>query len=142
MYGHNHDPNFATTLSACRTPLHWDCKLITKWCRGSFFFFNDAAPPDIYTLPLPAALPISIRAQEDARRSGDLAAQAAAEAGFADLEAARRAQRDTPWRAAADQGIREHEASSRAVAERSEEHTSELQSRLQLACRPPPAKKK
>jgi exonuclease SbcC len=59
----------------------------------------------------------TIRAQEDARRAGDLAALAAAEAGFADLEAARRAQRDTAWRAAADQAIREHEASSRAVAE-------------------------
>ena len=59
----------------------------------------------------------TIRARQDARRAGDLAAQAAAEAGFADLEAARSAQRDTPWRAAADQAIREHEASSRAVAE-------------------------
>ena len=54
---------------------------------------------------------------DDARRAGDLAAQAAAEAGFADLEAARGARRDTPWRTAADQAIREHEASSRAVAE-------------------------
>jgi exonuclease SbcC len=59
----------------------------------------------------------TIRARQDAQRAGNLAGQAAAEAGFADLEAARRAQRDTPWRAAADQGIREHEASSRAVAE-------------------------
>jgi exonuclease SbcC len=59
----------------------------------------------------------AVRAQEDTRRAGDLAVQAADEAGFADLEAARRAQRDAPWRAAADQAIREHEASSRAVAE-------------------------
>jgi exonuclease SbcC len=58
-----------------------------------------------------------MRAQDDTKRAGDLAGQAAAEAGFADLEAARRAQRDAPWRAAADQAIREHEASSRAVAE-------------------------
>ena len=57
------------------------------------------------------------RAEDDARRAGDLAVQAAARAGFADLEAARAAQRDAPWRAAADQAIREHEASSRAVAE-------------------------
>ena len=57
------------------------------------------------------------RAQDDARRTGDLAARAAAKAGFADLEAARGAHRDAPWRAAADQAIREHEASSRAVAE-------------------------
>ena len=58
----------------------------------------------------------TVRAQDDARRTGDLAAQAAAEAGFADLEAARGAQRDAAWRAAADQASREHEASSRAVA--------------------------
>jgi exonuclease SbcC len=60
----------------------------------------------------------TMRAEDDTRRAGDLAVQAAAEAGFADLEAARRAQRDTPWRAAADHAIREHEASSHAVAER------------------------
>ena len=59
----------------------------------------------------------TMRAQDDTRRAGDLAGQAAAQAGFADPEAARRAQRDAPWRAAADQAIREHEASSRAVAE-------------------------
>ena len=59
----------------------------------------------------------TMRAEDDTRRAGALAVQAAAEAGFADLEAARRAQRDAPWRAAADQAIREHEASSRAVAE-------------------------
>ncbi len=59
----------------------------------------------------------TMRAEDDTRRAGDLAVQAAAEAGFADLEAARRAQRDASWRAAADQAIREHEASSRAVAE-------------------------
>src|SRR3954449_9482258 len=27
--------------------------------RGAFFFFNDTAPPEIYPLPLPVALPIS-----------------------------------------------------------------------------------
>ena len=59
----------------------------------------------------------TMRARDDARRAGDLAAQAAAEAGFADLEAARGARRDTSWRTAADQAIREHEASSGAVAE-------------------------
>jgi exonuclease SbcC len=59
----------------------------------------------------------TMRAEDDTRRAGDLAVQAAAEAGFADLVAAHRAQRDASWRAAADQAIREHEASSRAVAE-------------------------
>ncbi len=57
------------------------------------------------------------RAGNDARRAADVAAQAAAEAGFADLDAARQARRDAAWRAEADQAIREHEASSLAVAD-------------------------
>ena len=57
------------------------------------------------------------RATEDARRAQADAVQAAAEAGFADLEAVRRARRDAAWRTAADQAIRQHEASARAVAE-------------------------
>ena len=57
------------------------------------------------------------RAGNDARRAADVAARAAAEAGFADLDAARQARRDAAWRAAADQAIREHEASALAVAD-------------------------
>ena len=57
------------------------------------------------------------RAGNDARRAADVAAQAAAEAGFAGLDAARQARRDAAWRAEADQAIREHEASSLAVAD-------------------------
>ncbi len=64
-----------------------------------------------------AAADASARAGNDARRAGDVAVQAAGEAGFADLDAVRGARRDASWRAAADQAIREHEASSRAVAE-------------------------
>ena len=55
------------------------------------------------------------RATEEARRAQASAVQAAAEAGFADLDAVRHAQRDAAWRTAADQAIRKHEASSRAV---------------------------
>jgi DNA repair protein SbcC/Rad50 len=57
------------------------------------------------------------RADADARRAGDLAERAAAGAGFAGLDAVRAAQRDASWRKAADRAIREHEASSLAVAE-------------------------
>ena len=57
------------------------------------------------------------RAEQDARRARDLAIQAAAEAGFAGLDAVRRARRDAAWRTATDQAIRDHEASARAVAE-------------------------
>jgi len=56
------------------------------------------------------------RAAVDAVRAGDLAAQAAAEAGFDGLDAVRQAVRDTAWRSTADQAIRQHEASARAVA--------------------------
>jgi exonuclease SbcC len=57
------------------------------------------------------------RAAQDGRRAADLAAQAAAGAGFADLDAARLALREAAWRAGTDTSIREHEASARAVAE-------------------------
>ena len=57
------------------------------------------------------------RATEDARRVQADAVQAAADAGFSGLDAVRRARRDAAWRTAADQAIREHEASARAVAD-------------------------
>ncbi len=57
------------------------------------------------------------RATEDDRRARANAVKAAAEAGFADLDAVRRARRDAAWRTATDQAIREHEASARAVAD-------------------------
>src|SRR3989442_4557496 len=68
-----------------------------------FFFFNDTATTEIYTLSLHDALPIS---QEDAGADGDACHQLGArEPGH---------------------GLAEH---------RSEEHTSELQSRPHLVCR-------
>jgi len=57
------------------------------------------------------------RATEDGRRAQADAVQAAAEAGFADLDAVRRAGRDAAWRTTTDQAIREHEASARAVGD-------------------------
>src|SRR2546422_5040858 len=85
-------------------------------CTFFFFFFNDTATTEIYTLSLHDALPI-LRAR------------------------ARRARRKT-WtctraccrrrRSAASASRRGCASSSNA---RSEEHTSELQSRLHLVCR-------
>src|SRR2546429_5201042 len=72
---------------------------------NAFFFFNDTATTEIYTLSLHDALPISLAL--DAPNTGRTAA-------------------------CVDLGNR------RAIAEdfvRSEEHTSELQSRLHLVCR-------
>src|SRR2546429_6377133 len=72
-----------------------------------FFFFNDTATTEIYTLSLHDALPISLMAE-----------QLTLQKGLGDGGAI--------------------EADERALAARtgrSEEHTSELQSRLHLVCR-------
>src|SRR5256885_5582835 len=74
----------------------------------SFFFFNDPAPTEIYTLPLHAALPTPRPAgpPEPARRApaaGSVSASTASRAG--------------------------------TTRSRSEEHTSELQSPCNLVCR-------
>src|SRR5207249_11489354 len=76
-----------------------------------FFFFTDPATTEIYTLSLHDALPISIRSPSgagDAMSSGQRGRTA---------RAMRSASRSTPSGA------------------RSEEHTSELQSRFDLVCR-------
>src|SRR5258706_5755914 len=78
-----------------------------------FFFFNDTATTEIYTLSLHDALPISLE--------------------VALLDAARAAGLDV-------EGLRarcpvQQEFSFDAVRKRSEEHTSELQSLTNLVCR-------
>src|SRR3712207_7638793 len=86
--------------------------------RDMFFFFNDPATTEIYTLPLPAALPISRRTPSRAHprrrvcRSGE-----------------RSCPRRPPW-ARGKAG-----SFPLRTTERSEEHTSELQSRQYLVCR-------
>src|SRR5205823_13696691 len=81
-------------------------ELVTHMLCFPFFFFNDPPPPEIYTLSLHDALPIS-------RAHGRFEVQVAAE----DL----------------GQAARDGESESGAV--RSEEHTSELQSLAYLVCR-------
>src|SRR2546421_11444473 len=80
-----------------------------------FFFFNDTATTEIYTLSLHDALPISrpprAKPLRVPRHSGPYASQPR-----------------TPRRAAA-------QAHPRSRRRRSEEHTSELQSRSDLVCR-------
>src|SRR2546429_2750036 len=71
-----------------------------------FFFFNDTATTEIYTLSLHDALPIFALADFAVGRS---------RLGFALRRFETKLQRLWPWR--------------------SEEHTSELQSRLHLVCR-------
>src|SRR2546430_11288752 len=80
--------------------------------RSSFFFFNDTATTEIYTLSLHDALPISRRGRaacwptSSPLRSGGCPASSA----------------PPSWPA-------------RAPVSRSEEHTSELQSQSNLVCR-------
>src|SRR5256885_3694820 len=78
-----------------------------------FFFFNDTATTEIYTLPLHDALPISDPGQAAIRH------------------AAQAAERDAANLAVRDQT----EAADPDAFERSEEHTSELQSPCNLVCR-------
>src|SRR3712207_8804560 len=84
-----------------------------------FFFFNDTATTEIYTLSLHDALPISRRW----RRRSSTSARGATPFSTP----ARSTTTPPPWRAAP-------RASSRR-SRRSEEHTSELQSRQYLVCR-------
>src|SRR2546429_7224210 len=102
-----------------------------------FFFFNDPATTEIYPLPLPAALPIPRRVEvemqrlrvhrhageEDVVGLGDGATGLMRQHG-ADLELLEK----LPRHARLLRG-------GRMVTFRSEEHTSELQSRLHLVCR-------
>src|SRR2546422_5554837 len=89
-----------------------------------FFFFNDTAPTDISPLPLHAALRISQRiehARDAVRLRGERVVRARRPRGRADPE---RLDYDRAVAGRVQQGN-----------ERSEEHTSELQSRLHLVCR-------
>src|SRR2546429_4489986 len=78
-----------------------------------FFFFNDTATTEIYTLSLHDALPISV--------------------GDRDSVAHRRGPRRRDRRAGIARGVQHGTGAPRLA--RSEEHTSELQSRLHLVCR-------
>src|SRR3712207_9026765 len=93
--------------------------MITVW----FFFFNDTATTEIYTLSLHDALPISslraLRAFAEVCRAGGVAPAA-------------RALGVSP--SAVSHLVHELERTL-GVALRSEEHTSELQSRQYLVCR-------
>src|SRR3712207_6952569 len=85
-----------------------------------FFFFNDTATTEIYTLSLHDALPISRRRRHAGR------------------EAAGHPQGGGDRRAAPPAGVRGGPRRPRSAwgqRTRSEEHTSELQSRQYLVCR-------
>src|SRR2546430_2679825 len=96
-----------------------------RLCHSLFFFFNDTATTEIYTLSLHDALPISHLSKpgsEDRARSPHVALRT-----------------DPPGRPAFHHGLPGHRQAPDAAhgrpAERSEEHTSELQSQSNLVCR-------
>src|SRR2546430_14907390 len=86
-----------------------------------FFFFNDTATTEIYTLSLHDALPIYIFGPGDLVNSGDPTAETWPQEIVKALEI-----KVLPLNS---------EAIRKALQERSEEHTSELQSQSNLVCR-------
>src|SRR2546422_1965488 len=85
---------------------------------SSFFFFNDTATTEIYTLSLHDALPISCQKAEQQQTQTPAA------------DTSKMMMADTSHMMMADTT---HKMA--AIIMRSEEHTSELQSRLHLVCR-------
>src|SRR2546425_12009564 len=95
-------------------------QIISRYsCALRFFFFNDTATTEIYTLSLHDALPIS----SWPRRSGGSACHGPA----GGIGGSGRSTPPPPRAAAA--------RAPRSTAARSEEHTSELQSLAYLVCR-------
>src|SRR3712207_7944213 len=85
------------------------------------FFFNDTATTEIYTLSLHDALPICLRVPQ-VQRPGE-------EPGRVDREVQLGVERDLAG------PLQERQRGQHGQADRSEEHTSELQSRQYLVCR-------
>src|SRR5206468_12551240 len=92
-----------------------------------FSFFPDTATTEIYTLSLHDALPIYIAHAEDAVRDArgmEFLERVEFFAGADELD-----------RLAGDSAHRQRRAAAAVAVDRSEEHTSELQSRSDLVCR-------
>src|SRR3712207_9528353 len=96
-------------------------------CIGVFFFFNDTATTEIYTLSLHDALPIS--------RGGSGFRSAAAIDSAGTCRKRRRGSPIHPGQELRSRPKRPPERLLSGAALRSEEHTSELQSRQYLVCR-------
>src|SRR3989449_1360239 len=103
-----------------------------------FFFFNDPPTPEIYPLSLHDALPIWLPRGRSrrGRRAGAPAGGLPCQGPGGEPRGRRAGGEDHPRRAGA-QGSRARLAARlrRRPPRRSEEHTSELQSRLHLVCR-------
>src|SRR2546430_17165486 len=88
---------------------------------SSFFFFNDTATTEIYTLSLHDALPIYGERRHRHRHAEQVPPLVGAPASEQQDRGAQQGQRD--------------EKPGRGLDARSEEHTSELQSQSNLVCR-------
>src|SRR2546426_8951685 len=88
-----------------------------------FFFFNDTATTEIYTLSLHDALPICVRGEERRYRTAVVRSVASTRAS------------PQVWRGWPGHVVSPAAAGRREQGERSEEHTSELQSPCNLVCR-------
>src|SRR3712207_9120650 len=93
---------------------------LSLW-RTDFFFFNDPATTEIYTLSLHDALPISALRTPPHQGPLRLPHRTRSRRPMAHLPPRRHRDRDRPTLA--------------GLSQRSEEHTSELQSRQYLVCR-------
>src|SRR2546422_4671044 len=134
---------FVVTMRPPRSTLFSCCTLFpsvrktTSLTSCHFFFFNDTPPTEIYPLPLPDALPIFDGAHMLFITAGmgggtgtgaaPVIARIAKEMGILTVGVVTK-----PFEF---EGNRRMKAADNGVAERSEEHTSELQSRLHLVCR-------
>src|SRR2546429_2411409 len=109
--------------------------LLTPSTRNIFFFFNDPPPPEIYPLPLHDALPICA-ADEAAAGAGAAAAAEPPAVGLTAADVKGITAPSSDDLAKGDPGgTLTGSAADIVMADRSEEHTSELQSRLPLVCR-------
>src|SRR2546427_2016929 len=99
-----------------------------------FFFLNDPPPPEISPFPLPAPLPINPRqSEEPIGHGGEEADQQRAERGEHGDHTALPQVLERGAATPAEQGGDGHPGEQ--AGERSEEHTSELQSQSNLVCR-------
>src|SRR5256886_5207310 len=102
-----------------------------------FFFFNDTPPPEIYTLPLPDALPISPDTTPTTAAARCRPSTAAPTARSPQHFASRASPHPATAarQAATSATLAAGSSPDPASLPRSEEHTSELQSQSNLVCR-------
>src|SRR5688572_30913462 len=105
------------------------------YANSTLFIFIDPATPEIYTLSLHDALPISVRAECDRYRVAGSASGTALGADQPTLRPLRWSRERPPLTARFAQDGQSTAQAVGLLEARSEEHTSELQSQSNLVCR-------